>query len=254
MDGIVYKAVNKINGKIYIGQTCRSLKKRIKEHKYDAFHNTYNSPFHASIKKYGLENFEWDIVKKCYSGEDLDKAEKYFIKSHRSNDRFKGYNLTIGGNVLRGKDNPFYGRRHTDEVKKKISLVNKGNPGHNRGKNLSEETKRKISNVRKKKGLSVGKNNPMYGKKHSEETKDRMASKKLGRKVPDKYLNHLISNWLVTYPNGNRVVIRNLKKFCRENGLSQGNMAKVNVGKCNNHKGYKCKKLYDFEIRLDKIS
>ena len=48
--GIIYKAVNKINNKVYIGQTIQSLKDRIRGHKNEAFnHISKNCPFHQEL-------------------------------------------------------------------------------------------------------------------------------------------------------------------------------------------------------------
>jgi predicted GIY-YIG superfamily endonuclease len=57
--GIIYKVTNSINGKIYIGQTTKALKERIKGH-YDAHKNTKNI-FHKTLKKYRFKNFKMDL-------------------------------------------------------------------------------------------------------------------------------------------------------------------------------------------------
>jgi len=253
VEGVIYKATNKINDKVYIGQTIRSLKRRIKEHKNDALNNRSKSPFHAAIRKYGLPNFEWKILDEAKQGRKLDRLECEFIQEYKARDKKKGYNLAKGGGVLRGKDNPFYGKKHAAEVKRRIGLKNKGRTGyHNKGKHLDEETKRKIRKTFEKRGTVKGKNNPMYGRKHSTETKIKLRELKLGRKVPEKYLKHLIKKWLIIYPDGDRKVIKNLSKFCKENNLNQGNMSMVASGKINHCKGYKCKRLYNFVIKNGK--
>lgn len=71
-----------------------------------------------------------------------------------------------------GKNNPFYGKHHTEETKKKLSELHKG-------KKLSEETKKKISKKTSGKNHPMygktGENSPCYGKKHSKETKRKMS-------------------------------------------------------------------------------
>ena len=52
---VIYKFENKINGKVYIGQTIQKLSKRISSHKYPS--GNKNLPIDAAIKKYGIENF-----------------------------------------------------------------------------------------------------------------------------------------------------------------------------------------------------
>ena len=71
-----------------------------------------------------------------------------------------------------GEDNPMYGKHHTKEARNKMSKANKG-------KKLSEETKKKMSEAHK--GKQVGENNPMYGKKHSDAAKKKMSEKAKGK-------------------------------------------------------------------------
>lgn len=92
--GIIYKATNKINGKIYIGQTVQSLAKRKASHKYNA--KSIKNHFYNAIRKYGFELFDWELLKKCYSSKNLNESEKLFIDEFNSIN--KGYNSTDGGN------------------------------------------------------------------------------------------------------------------------------------------------------------
>jgi hypothetical protein len=53
----------------------------------------------------------------------------------------------------------------------------------------------------------------------------------------------LSSEWIVTDPKGQSTRIKNLQKFCKENGLDQGNMVKVSKGYIKQNKGWKCVKI-----------
>ena len=89
MEKWIYKITNNINGKIYIGQT-KNVKKRFKEH----INAETNSAIHNAIKKYGKENFTFEIIEgpiKNYNEREIYWIE--FYNSYRN-----GYNLTIGGN------------------------------------------------------------------------------------------------------------------------------------------------------------
>lgn len=81
--------------------------------------------------------------------------------------------------VTRGENNGMYGKKHTEESKKKMSENSKGKlcgeDSPHWGKPKSEETKKKISETRKEKGLSKGENNPMYGKTHTKEAREKIA-------------------------------------------------------------------------------
>lgn len=123
MFGIIYKATNLVNGKVYIGQTIRSLDERVRQHINDTNAMKDSFAFHSAIRKYGEDNFRWEVIDKAYSSRELDEKEVFWIKyyhSYISDDECNGYNMTIGGNVFRGKDNPFYGKTHSEESREKI--------------------------------------------------------------------------------------------------------------------------------------
>lgn len=100
---IVYRAINKINGKMYIGITCRKLKERIRHHKYEAHKKnglTYNTPFKRAIRKYGIDNFIFEIIEKDLTQEEASEKEIYYIKKYKTYYKYcnsNGYNATIGG-------------------------------------------------------------------------------------------------------------------------------------------------------------
>lgn len=92
--GIIYKVTCLINGKVYIGQTINSLAKRKSQHIYNAIDKD-NNKFHNAIRKYGEENFNWEIIEEI-DNDLLDDREIYWIQYYNS---YKsGYNSTIGGN------------------------------------------------------------------------------------------------------------------------------------------------------------
>lgn len=95
--GIIYKVTNLVNGKVYIGQTVRTLKGRISEHFYNANNGLKNEFFRNAILKYGKESFEWQEIDLGYDKNDLDKKEVYWISFYNSTNRNWGYNISIGG-------------------------------------------------------------------------------------------------------------------------------------------------------------
>lgn len=97
--GFIYKVVNNINGKIYIGKTVHSVERRIKEHKNEAHTNTKGRPFHMALEKYGMENFSFSMIEEV-DNQIIDEREKYWINYYRSYIGFEdsnGYNATLGG-------------------------------------------------------------------------------------------------------------------------------------------------------------
>lgn len=136
MTGVVYRVTNKINGKVYVGQTIRKFNRRKTQHIYHATILLESYPFYNAIRKYGEENFKWDILCECNCPEDLTKAEQVFIEYYGGLNSKKNYNLRDAGScgkqsketirkkriLMSGTQNPMYGKRHSKEHKRKISL------------------------------------------------------------------------------------------------------------------------------------
>ena len=60
--GLIYLATNKVNWKVYIGQTWRSLKERKYEHIKASRNGNSNMLFHKAISKHGIDNFDWTVL------------------------------------------------------------------------------------------------------------------------------------------------------------------------------------------------
>ena len=88
----IYKIENKVNGKVYIGQSV-DIGNRLRQHRYRAFNQkdekTYSLYLYAAIRKYGKDNFTYSIVELCDKSQ-LDERERYWISYYR-------YNLSDGG-------------------------------------------------------------------------------------------------------------------------------------------------------------
>ncbi len=96
MIGYIYKVTNKINEKIYIGQTIQSVKDRWYRHcgKPGISKAELNTHFKRAILKYGKENFTVETIEVCDSTK-LNDREKFYISYYNS--YINGYNSTIGG-------------------------------------------------------------------------------------------------------------------------------------------------------------
>ena len=155
--GIIYEWRNKLDGKFYVGQTIRP-KGRYKNH----VKAQGDSVFHRAIRLHGIENFEYTVVA-TYEHETeqglydlLNEAEKERIK-FRNSLVPNGYNVAEGGkngNTLSGMTEEEY-----------VAHCNK------------------ISNLLK--GKFTGENNPMYGKKQSDESKEKNRQSHLGKHYSD---------------------------------------------------------------------
>jgi len=102
---VIYKVINTVNGKSYIGQTVRSLGVRKFEH-LQMLNSGLNLHFHRALRKYGEENFEWEVIDDTAKTiEELNEKEKHYIKKYDTFcDNGCGYNMTTGGkNALHSK-------------------------------------------------------------------------------------------------------------------------------------------------------
>ena len=107
--GIIYSYKNKTNGKRYIGQTINPQQRK-SAHISDSTH--IDTKFYRAVRKYGWNNFEYEILAESEDRNELDKLEVDFIKSFNSIEN--GYNIRSGG------EHPTMG----EETKKKLQQAN----------------------------------------------------------------------------------------------------------------------------------
>jgi len=144
-EGYIYKATCKLNNKCYIGETIRSLKRRKTEHLSAARnkkHKDRNSYFYNAIRKYGEENFNWEIIKIC---RNIDKDSLYnelfeleisYIKEFDSFEN--GYNSNLGGIGSKG-------RIVSAETRKKLRDLQLGTKRSDESKERIRQAKLNIS-------------------------------------------------------------------------------------------------------------
>ena len=147
----VYVHINKVNGKRYVGITSRKPKTRWGNG------NDYGAYFYNAIQKYGWDNFEHIVCLSNLSLEDANDFEELLIKKFNSTNPNNGYNSRTGGansklseqtrqkisqsrkgqtpsketkdkisKALRGKNNPWFGKKLPKEVCQKLSDAMKG--------------------------------------------------------------------------------------------------------------------------------
>lgn len=141
--GNIYKIKNLVNNKVYVGCTISTLKKRFEEHAWRCINSDSNTKFCNSIRKYGIENFNIELIEECDVKVIYDR-EKHFI--NELNTYNIGLNSTNGGEGC-------LGYKHSKEIREKISTSIKYGRSH-KGKTYEElygdrsedeKLKRKIS-------------------------------------------------------------------------------------------------------------
>jgi len=94
---IIYKVTNKLNSKIYIGYTTKSLEERRRTHILGSKYHTYFSLFYSAIRKYGIDNFIWEIIDEATTIKEAEDKEIFWINKLCSCSPSIGYNITRGG-------------------------------------------------------------------------------------------------------------------------------------------------------------
>lgn len=98
----IYRIINRVNGKSYIGQS-NDCYRRFQEHIRGG--ENHISLIHLAIKKYGAQNFDLEILESNI--ENYNEREQYWIKYYQSDNRNYGYNILSGGNeppIFYGED------------------------------------------------------------------------------------------------------------------------------------------------------
>jgi group I intron endonuclease len=148
----IYGIVNRVNGKIYIGQTKQGYLKRFKQHLCPKDKSVL---LQNAIKKYGRNNFVCELLDVAYSQDLADAKEKMWIYLLQTFKHENGYNLSMGGKIGQfneetlakmsaskiGAKNSFFGKHHTDETRKTISELHKNNGGKLGNHNMAKKVR-----------------------------------------------------------------------------------------------------------------
>ena len=171
--GVIYMTTNLVNGKKYIGRDKYNRKRYLGSGKL----------LKKAIKRYGKNSFRKEILEECVSDEELKTREEYWLKYYdvaNNRDFYNLHNNSSGGSMggernpmfgRTGQKSPRYGKKHSDETRKKMSESKKGLPG----KKHSDESKRKIGDAVR------GEKSPMFGTKFSKETRQKMSDSSKGK-------------------------------------------------------------------------
>lgn len=169
MYGYVYKITNLVNGRVYVGQ-----------HKYDKYPNIDKNYFSSglyiqrALKKYGRNNFKIEILKWCENKEKLNEREFDLTFKEKAFINQGGYVFRAGHEGIMEVSEET--KIKMKKVKSQITFITRKKMSEShKGKHLSEEEKKKISE------RMMG-NTIMKGRKMSEESRKRYSLSKIGNK------------------------------------------------------------------------
>jgi len=247
-------------GKGYFGsRSCDCLPEEDVKY-FGSFSDKTFNPIHKIILKSDYLTREDAIADEIilHNFYEVDKNSHFVNRSKQTSKKFITTNMV-------GEKNHFYGKTHSEETKKKISLIHKGKKisdkaklavsKRHKGVPLTEEHKQKIKlsligkkrtpEQRKrlsesKKGIPnteeqkrkasirmSGKGNPNYGVKTSQEKAEKI------RRSISKYTYRCIS------PSGKEYITYSMKQFCEEHSLTKPMMLAVSHNKKKHFKGWK---------------
>jgi hypothetical protein len=267
----VYRLISP-SGKSYIGQTKREPIRRFSQHclawkrwiREGRKRKSYDTKLFYAFDKYPPEQWKVFELCGCSCPEYLDREEAYYVKYFDSKNN--GYNLTDGGQGLRGLIISDDHKRNQSEARKAYYQIEEGkawlqklserykkdNPGAesrrgkpswNRGMKHTEEAKQRISESGKKSWENASDERreqariqaAINGRKNkgrvlSDERKAQISEQLKGRASSDvqkqKAREANQKQWVVISPDGERHEITNLRQFCKERKLGDGNLIK----------------------------
>jgi len=246
--------INSPTHKIYVGQS-KNIMERMRQ--YKTGWSKGQILLHRSICKYGWENHKFEIVCECEENE-LNDLEIFYIKKFDSFNNKNGLNLTSGGNspklsdetkkkIGKSKLNNKYwvGRKHSDETKNKLRIINKG-------KKLSDEHKKKIGAAMSKRKLSdehkrkIGLGNK--GNKLSDETKKKISVASKRKVFTDDYRKKLsVASKGRKHSNETKNKLRIINKG---KVVSAESKEKMSISKKGNHSKASYYEIYNSENEL----
>ena len=205
----IYKIINLVNQKAYVGFTSQSLERRWNRHLSSAKSGSHCA-IHGAIRKYGKENFKFELLE-C--SEELEYClhvlEPKLIKEHNTKVP-NGYNLTGGGDGRAGCVVSEDQKRKTSMASKKLwadPIWREKKAVNGKGWAHSEEVKKKMSLAQT--------NAPWKYYKRSEEVKKKMTKSRCKRK------------YLVTHPTGETEEVVNLVEFSKKHQLASQSMYSI---------------------------
>ena len=166
----IYCFTNKVNNKKYIGSTIVAPRIRYNQHLYNATHegtHQYNYPLYQAIRKYGIENFDFEVIEQfleCSEKKLRKKEQEYIIKFNTLSPN--GYNQTLDTeHPINAKESYEKMSNTKRELAKRVAEVDKDNNIIKIWRSISdcaEETQLGVNNIS---GMCRGEQHTVSGRK-----------------------------------------------------------------------------------------
>lgn len=237
----IYAIVNILSGKVYVGSTMQSFKRRWSIHKSKLNHNRHgNSHLQRAWNKYGAKAFLWMILEIVQHAEKIIQREQYWLDEH-----LLFCDLYNTGRVA---SNPFLGCKHTEETRKRISEASRKKIPR-RGWHHTEGTKKKLRQIQSGRHHTEAAKSKMSkfqtGREKSEEHKRKIGRALIGIKRSEAHCRRNGEIHAREYPafyhqrTGEIIPPgRNLSALARQRGLHAGAMGEVANGKRTHHRDW----------------
>ena len=135
----IYKIVNTISNKAYVGQSLR-IKKRVGEHfRLLRLGKHPNQHLQRSFNKHGEEAFRWEVEVECVDPSDLDTIENAFLCGEA------WFNEPLAYNIANEAKVPMRGKKHSEATKQQISRKKVGRTDH-----VTEEYRARLAAAQRK--------------------------------------------------------------------------------------------------------
>jgi group I intron endonuclease len=219
--GIIYIATNKINEKVYIGQTTMTLETRKRGHLYHANGTKKKFFFQYALLKYGEENFTWKKIDESDTLEELNEKEIYWI-SHYKSAGTQLYNMSMGGSAFGNS------RKSIHQFDAQGNFIKK----YNSAKEISSEmnvSKEYIAQCCRGRSNKAGDYIYLYAEEWTLETEKKELERRLQSII--KWEVHSEKKKIVTYDKFlNKKVFDSINQTSKEIGVSSFSISLVCMG------------------------
>jgi group I intron endonuclease len=224
---IIYKVENKQRKCFYIGFSTRGLSSRKKQHKFRCFKEKLSYKFYNFIRKYGWDNFDWEILAVYSTSEELPPAEIDWLSEQKKEfSDWECLNLTNAGSGLLG-----YKKSEKTKEKHKISKTNWWKLHPKEREKQKELVKNNPYFYSDKKGI----NSPLFGIPRTEEVKAKL-------RKPNPLIqgenNSRAKSVILISPENKKYKLNYYQDFCKKHNLSKAHICQVLKGLREHHKGW----------------